>query len=68
MIGEEAEKLPSEERPLGDVGGYWDVGLHTGVLPLSTCWPLVEQVFRHQAAQVRIHDLESPRVTAITEL
>jgi hypothetical protein len=36
----------------GDVGGYRDVGLHTGVVPLSTCWPLVEQVFRYLATQV----------------
>lgn len=36
----------------GDVGGHRDVGKHTGVLPLSTCWPLVEQVFRYLAEQV----------------
>ena len=41
-------KAESEE----DVGGYRDVGRHTGVIPLSTCWPLVEQVFRHLADQV----------------
>ena len=36
----------------GDVGGYRDVGIHTSVTPLSTCWPLVEQVFRYMAEQV----------------
>jgi hypothetical protein len=36
----------------GDAGGYRDVGTHTDVVPLSTCWPLVEQVFRFLADQV----------------
>jgi hypothetical protein len=37
----------------GDVGGYRDVGLHHNLVPLSTCWPLVEQVFHYLADQVR---------------
>jgi hypothetical protein len=36
----------------GDLGGYRDVGRHTNVVPLSTCWPLVEQVFHYLADQV----------------
>ena len=36
-----------------DMGGFRDVGRHTETAPLSTCWPLVEQVFHCLGEQVR---------------
>ena len=55
MLGDEASKLQSAEGKVaweGDVGGFRDVGKHDGVAPLSTCWPLVEQVFSYVAEEV----------------
>jgi hypothetical protein len=36
----------------GDPGGYQHVGQLNHGMPLSTCWPLVEQVFKYLADQV----------------
>lgn len=55
LVGDEASKVQSTDGKItweGDVGGCRDVGKHDGVMPLSTCWPLVEQVFHYVADEV----------------